>query len=77
MQVTAEGGQDAIMEAPAIYAALDAMAARAASWAERRQRQLLNAPGIDEAALPSPEEAAAAAAAAVKKVSHAITVIGS
>ena len=68
MQVTAEGGQDAITEAPALYAAMDAVAARAASWAERRQRMLLDASGNDSASLATPEGCAAIAAAAVKQV---------
>jgi hypothetical protein len=40
--VTAEGGEEAAHEAPTIYAAMDALAARAAAWAERRQRQVLD-----------------------------------
>jgi hypothetical protein len=57
------------MEAPYIYAAMDALAARATAWAERRQRLLLEGTPPDAAAaLQSPEEAGAAAAAAVKQV---------
>ena len=67
MQVTAEGGQDAAMEAPAIYAAIDALAARAMAWAERRQRMLLDAQPEDPS-LPSPAEAASAASMAIKEV---------
>ena len=43
LQVTAEGGTDAAQEAPYIYAALDALAARAAAWADHRQRNLISA----------------------------------
>ena len=67
MQVTTEGGYDAAMEAPYIYAAVDALAVRAGKWAERRQRLLLEA-SPDDLALPSPEAAAAVAIAAVKEV---------
>jgi hypothetical protein len=55
------------MEAPHIYAAIDALAVRAGKWAERRQRLLLEALPEDSG-LPSPESAAAAAIAAVKEV---------
>ena len=66
-QVTAEGGLDAAQEAPYIFAAMDALAARAASWAERRQRLLQerNCEGADSL---SPHSAAVAAAAALKQV---------
>ena len=37
VQLTAEGGWDAAQEAPFLYAAIDALAARAGTWAERRQ----------------------------------------
>lgn len=37
-QLTAEGGWDAAQEAPFLYAAIDALAARAGTWAERQQR---------------------------------------
>ena len=67
MQVTAEGGQDAAMEAPFIYAAIDALAARAMAWAERRQRMIL-ASHPEDYSLLSPGEAASAASAAVKEV---------
>ena len=67
MQVTTEGGFDAAMEAPYIYAAIDALAVRAGKWAERRQR-LLQEASPDELAMPSPEAAAAAAITAVKEV---------
>lgn len=66
-QVTAEGGQDAAMEAPFIYAAIDALVSRAMAWAERRQRMLLEA-HPEDASLYSPEEAATAASATVKEV---------
>ena len=73
-QVTSEGGLDAAMEAPFVYAAIDALAARATAWAERRQRLLLEG-GVPSAAAGgepppqlTPEEAGAAAAAAVKQV---------
>lgn len=57
------------MEAPFVYAALDALASRAASWAERRQRRLLEsaAPAV-AATMQEPEEAATMMAAAVKQV---------
>ena len=67
LQVTTEGGYDAAMEAPYIYAAVDALAVRAGKWAERRQRLLLEA-SPDDLAVPTPEAAAAAAIAAVKEV---------
>ena len=62
-----EGGVDAAQEAPFIYAAMDALANRAASWAERRQRLLQerSAHGSDSL---SPNDAAQAAAARVKQV---------
>ena len=71
LQVTTEGGYDAAMEAPYIYAAIDALAVRAGKWAERRQRLLLEALPEDSG-LPSPESAAAAAIAAVKEVACVI-----
>lgn len=67
VKVTAEGGLDAAMEAPFVFAAIDALAARATAWAERRQRLLIEACPAD-GSLQSPEEAGAAAAAAVKNV---------
>ena len=67
MQVTTEGGFDAAMEAPYIYAAIDALALRAGKWAERRQRLILEGVSAD-AALITPEAASAAAVAAVKEV---------
>ena len=66
-QVTTEGGFDAAMEAPYIYAAIDALAVRAGKWAERRQRLIFEAAPVD-ASLLSPEAASAAAIAAVKEV---------
>lgn len=65
--MTTGGGPDAAQEAPFIYAAMDALANRAASWAERRQRLLQdrNVPGSDNL---SPQEAAQSAAAEVKQV---------
>ncbi len=39
--MTAEGGLEAAFEAPNIYSAIDALAARARIAAERRQRLLL------------------------------------
>jgi hypothetical protein len=69
VQVTAEGGLEAAMEAPYVYKALDSLALRAASWAERAQRhQLDSSPPSLAASLPDPQEAGAAMAAAVKKV---------
>ncbi len=41
LQVTAEGGLEAAFEAPNVFSAIDALAARARSAAERRQRTLL------------------------------------
>ena len=38
LQLTAEGGWDAAQEAPFVYAAMDALASRAGTWAERQQR---------------------------------------
>jgi hypothetical protein len=61
------------MEAPAIYAAMDALASRAAAWAERRDQQMAER---RPAELHSPQppasgargtQAGAAAAAAVKQ----------
>ncbi|KAK9868787.1 hypothetical protein WJX84_008695 [Apatococcus fuscideae] len=70
--VTTEGGFDAAMEAPFIYGALDALAARSAAWAERRQHLLLDLAPPDKAAtMPEPHVVAADAAAAVKQVSRA------
>jgi len=66
-EVTAEGGRDAAQEAPFIYAAIDQLANRAASWAERRQR-LLHEQGIESV---MPRDAALAAAAAVKEITNA------
>lgn len=69
MQVTTEGGFDAAMEAPFVYGALDALAARSAAWAERRQHLLLDQAAPDKAAsMPEPHAVAANAAAAVKQV---------
>ena len=67
VQVTMGGGPDAAQEAPFIYAAMDALANRAASWAERRQR-LLQDRNVAEIHSLSPQEAAQAAAAEVKQV---------
>ena len=55
------------MEAPYIYAAVDALAVRAGKWAERRQRLLMEA-SPDDLAAPTPEAAASVAIAAVKEV---------
>ncbi|PSC71813.1 RING finger 10 [Micractinium conductrix] len=66
-QVTAEGGVEAAYEVPNLYSAIDALAGRARSAAERRQRLLLE--GADPMAqdvLLAPGEAGAQAAAAVK-----------
>ena len=73
-QVTTEGGYDAAMEAPYIYAAVDALAVRAGKWAERRQRLLLEA-SPEDLAMPSPEAAAAAAIAAVKEVQLHVSLL--
>jgi hypothetical protein len=67
MQVTAEGGVDAAQEAPFIFSAMDSLANRAASWAERRQR-LLQERGIEGPRMVTPHDAALEAAAAVKEV---------
>ena len=56
------------MEAPALYAAIDALAARAAAWGERRQRQALQRPGAAEDGAATPEDAGLRAALAVKRV---------
>ena len=56
------------MEAPYVYAAVDALATRAAAWAERRARLLQDASPASSGHA-SPEAIAAAAAAAVKQVS--------
>ena len=76
--MTSEGGWEAAIEAPHIYAAIDALAARAAAWTERRQRALLEAqhhrgagggvPAEQQHGLAEPEDAGRAAAAAVKQV---------
>ena len=68
IQVTTEGGFDAAMEAPYIYAAIDALALRAGKWAERRQRLILEVVSAGNV-LVTPEAASAAAIAAVKEVS--------
>ncbi|GAB4820330.1 hypothetical protein N2152v2_007376 [Parachlorella kessleri] len=71
-QVTAEGGLDAALEAPNVYAAMDALAARARAWAERRVRLLAEQAGEGgAAALVAPEEAGRAAAMAVKQATTA------
>lgn len=82
-QVTKEGGWDAAIEAPHIFAAMDVLAVRAAAWTERCQRLRQEGPMSWAAAGPgnrapsgstppgdtlSPEEAARCAAAAVKRV---------
>ncbi|CAK0785380.1 hypothetical protein CVIRNUC_008588 [Coccomyxa viridis] len=69
-EVTTEGGFDAAMEAPYIYAAIDALALRAGKWAERRQRLILEGVSAD-AAVVTPEAASAAAIAAVKEMTNA------
>ena len=68
VQVTEEGGTDALIEAPAIYAALDSLGQRVAAWTERQHRagQPLGADLAD--GVLSPEEAAACAARAIKQV---------
>lgn len=69
LQVTAEGGVDAAMEAPYIYAALDALAARAAAWAEHRQRSLISAaPQGAPASMLLPEAVGRQAAEVVRQV---------
>lgn len=65
--MTNAGGRDAAQEAPFIYAAIDALANRAASWAERRQRILQEASAHSSDSL-SPQQAAHAAASKVKQV---------
>lgn len=68
LQVTAEGGPDAAVEAPYIWVAQDLLATRVAGAAERRQRALLATMSPAMAAeLPSPQEAGAIAARAVKQ----------
>ena len=69
LQVTAEGGIDAAQEAPYIYAALDALAARAAAWAEHRQRNLISAaPQGAAASMLLPEAVGRQAAEVVRQV---------
>lgn len=79
-QVTSEGGLDAAYEAPNVYAAMDALAARARSWAERRQRALLGegqpgSGGVGHSAgggqLASAEEAGRLAEAVVRQATTA------
>ncbi|KAI3430854.1 hypothetical protein D9Q98_009263 [Chlorella vulgaris] len=66
-EVTAEGGLEAAFEAPNIYSAIDALAARARSAAERRQRLLLEGgDAMAQDAVLTPEELGQQAAAAVK-----------
>ena len=67
-QVTEEGGSDAVIEAPAIYAALDSLGQRVAAWTERQHRagQPLGADPAE--GVLSPEEAAACAERAIKQV---------
>lgn len=60
-QVTSCGGLEAALEAPSIYAALDALAARARKWTHHRVESFASR-GI---ALPEAAAAIAAAAAAV------------
>ena len=67
-QVMAEGTLEAAMEAPHMFAASDALAARAAAWTERRQRLRIDAAPADGPELQDAHEAGAAAAAEVKKV---------
>ncbi|KAK9803799.1 hypothetical protein WJX73_000160 [Symbiochloris irregularis] len=71
-QVVAEGGMDATMEAPALYAAIDALAARAGAWAERHQRiqapAHLRSSGPDAA--ETPEAAAAHASRLVRQAAE-------
>ena len=71
LQVTMQGGRDAAQEAPTVFAAMDALAARAASFAERRQRALQEA-FVDRADAISPHEAASTAAASVKQVTFTL-----
>ncbi|KAK9840636.1 hypothetical protein WJX81_005957 [Elliptochloris bilobata] len=69
--VMTEGTLDAATEAPHVFAAADALAARAAAWTERRQRLRVEAavPGGPE--LQDAHETGAVAAAEVKKVTTA------
>ena len=66
--MTEEGGSDAVMEAPAIYAALDALGQRVASWTERQHRSGQPLGAHPAEGVLSPEEAAACAVRAVKQV---------
>ena len=68
MQVTEEGGTDAVVEAPAIYAALDSLGQRVAAWTERQHRAGQPLGGDPADGVLSPEEAAACAARAIKQV---------
>lgn len=64
-----EAGRDAAQEAPNIFAAMDALATRAASFAERRQRALQDRQAAGAEAV-SPRAAATAAARSIKQVKH-------
>lgn len=67
LQVMMEAGRDAVQEAPNIFAAMDALATRAASFAERRQRALQERQ-VAGAEAVSPRCAATAAARSIKQV---------
>lgn len=77
-QVTSQGGMDAAREAPFVYAALDALAARAQRWALHRA-EALQASGTlaaVEGAGAVPDALAAAAEASVKQVRGVATAVG-
>ncbi|GLC37445.1 hypothetical protein PLESTM_000585400 [Pleodorina starrii] len=70
MELVAEGGVDAALEAPYVYGALDQLAARARRWAEHRA-ECLAARGLlaaREGPAAAPEALGAAAEAAVRKM---------
>ena len=66
-QVTQEGGSDAVVEAPAIYAALDSLAQRVGAWTERQHLGGLPLGAAPAEGVLTPEEAGAVAARAVKQ----------
>ena len=69
MQLTAEGGWDAAQEAPYLYAAMDALASRAGTWAERQQRlRIENATEQAASEMADPAVVAREAIAFVKQV---------
>ena len=71
VQLTSEGGWDAAQEAPYVYAALDARAARAGGWGDRQQRLRIEVASEQAASeMAEPVVVAREAIAYVKQVSH-------